>query len=151
MYSFLEDMKKYIVDGLNADADIPKTYNIVGYDAYTKGHTPQKTEVVFQIMDNNEVDAYTSFEGANIFYIPLQITVVGFQMKIAGTMQSPKSVSLMLGEKVLNLLDALKVVEANKRVKRVRIMTTSPALPLESGEKAFTTAIRVEFWVAKKQ
>ena len=102
-------------------------------------------------MDNNEVDTYTSFEGANVFYIPLQITVVGFQMKIAGTMQSPKSVSLMLGEKVLNLLDALKVVEANERVKRVRIMTTSPALPLESGEKAFTTAIRVEFWVAKKQ
>ena len=151
MYSFFEDMKKYIVDGLNADAEIPNTYNIVGYDAYTKGHTPQKTEVVFQIMDNNEVDAYTSFEGANVFYIPLQITVVGFQMKIAGTMQSPKSVSLMLGEKVLSLLDALKVVEANERVKRVRIMTTSPALPLESGEKAFTTAIRVEFWVAKKQ
>lgn len=151
MYSFFEDMKEYIVDGLNADAEIPNTYNIVGYDAYTKGHTPQKTEVLFQIMDNNEVDAYTSFEGANIFYIPLQITVVGFQMKLAGTMQSPKSVSLMLGEKVLSLLDATKVAEANERVKRVRIMTTSPALPLEGGEKAFTTAIRVEFWVAKKQ
>ena len=43
VYSFLEDMKKYIVDGLNADADISNTYGIVGYDANTKGHTPTKT------------------------------------------------------------------------------------------------------------
>ena len=150
VYSFLEDMKKYIVDGLNADADISNTYGIVGYDANTKGHTPTKTEVQFQIMDNNEVERYTSFEGANVYYIPLQITVWAFQMKLAGTMTSPRVDSIKLGDKIINQLEALKVVEALPIVKRVRIMTTSPAMPFEGGDKAYTTAIRCEFWVAKE-
>lgn len=150
MYSFLEDMKKYIVDGLNADTDISNTYGIVGYDANTKGHTPTKTEVQFQIMDSNEVERYTSFEGANIYYIPLQITVWAFQMKLAGTMTSPRVVSIKLADKIIKQLEALKVVEAIPRVKRVRIMTTSPAMPFEGGDKAYTTAIRCEFWVAKE-
>ena len=150
MYSFLEDMKKYIVDGLNADADISNTYGIVGYDANTKGHTPTKTEVQFQIMDNNEVERYTSFEGANIYYIPPQITVWAFQMKLAGTMTSPRVASIKLGDKIIKQLEALKVVEAIPRVKRVRIMTTSTAMPFEGGDKAYTTAIRCEFWVAKE-
>lgn len=150
VYSFLEDMKKYIVDGLNADADISNTYGIVGYDANTKGHTPAKTEVQFQIMDNNEVERYTSFEGANIYYIPLQITVFAFQMKLGAKIETPRVVSIKLGDKIIKLLNALKVVEANPRVKRVRIMTTSPALKYEGGDKAYTTAIRCEFWVAKE-
>jgi hypothetical protein len=150
VYSFYEDMKKYIVDGLNADADISKTYGIVGYDANTKGHTPTKTEVQFQIMDNNEVERFTSFDGANIYYIPLQITVWAFTMKLAGTMTVPRVGSVVLGDKIIKLLDAVKVVNANPRVKRVRIMTTSPAMPFEGGDKAYTTAIRCEFWVAKE-
>lgn len=150
MYSFLEDMKKYIVDGLNADADISNTYGIVGYDANTKGHTPTKTEIQFQIMDNNEVERYTSFEGANIYYIPLQITVYAFQMKLATKMESPRIVSIKLGEKIIKQLEALRVVESIPRVKRVRLMTTSPAMPFEGGDKAYTTAIRCEFWVAKE-
>lgn len=150
VYSFLEDMKKYIVDGLNADADISKTYGIVGYDANTKGHTPTKTEVQFQIMDNNEVERYTSFEGANVYYIPLQITVYAFQMKLNNKIESPRIVSIKLGEKIIKQLEALKVVESIPRVKRVRLMTTSPAIPFEGGDKAYTTAIRCEFWVAKQ-
>ena len=150
VYSFLEDMKKYIVDGLNADADISNTYGIVGYDANTKGHTPTKTEVQFQIMDNNEVERYTSFDGANVYGIPLQITVWAFAMKLAGKMESPRIVSIKLGEKIIRQLEALRVVDAIPRVKRVRLMTTSPAMPFEGGDKAYTTAIRCEFWVAKE-
>ena len=148
MYKFLQDMKSYIKERINADADISKTIEM--YDAYTKGHTPTTTEVQFQIMDNNEVERYTSFEGANIYYIPLQITVYAFQMKLAGTMTSPREVSITLGDKIIKQLEALKVVEAIPRVKRVRIMTTSPAMPFEGGDKAYTTAIRCEFWVAKE-
>ena len=150
VYSFLEDMKKYIVDGLNADADISKTYGIVGYDANTKGHTPTKTEVQFQIIDKNEVERYTSFGGANVYYIPLQITVYAFQMKLNNKMESPRIVSMKLGDKIIKQLEALRVVEAIPRVKRVRLMTTSPAMPFEGGDKAYTTAIRCEFWVAKQ-
>jgi hypothetical protein len=101
-------------------------------------------------MDNNEVERYTSFEGANVYYIPLQITVWAFQMKLAGTMTSPRVVSIKLGDKIIKQLEALKVVEAIPRVKRVRLMTTSPAMPFEGGDKAYTTAIRCEFWVAKE-
>lgn len=150
MYSFLQDMKSYIKESINADTDIAKTYNIEMYDSNTKGHTPTKTEVQFEIMDNSEVEQYTSFEGVNLYYIPLQITVWAFQMKLAGTMTSPRVVSIKLGDKIIKQLEALKVVEAIPRVKRVRIMTTSPAMPFEGGDKAYTTAIRCEFWVAKE-
>lgn len=150
MYKFLQDMKSYIKERINADADIPKDYNIEMYDADTKGHSPTKTEVQFQIIDRNEVDRYTSFEGANIYYVPLQITVLAFKMKIAGVMTSQREGSLLLGDKISNLLNATDVVSAIPRVKRVRIMTTSPALPYEGGDKAYTTAIRCEFWVAKE-
>ena len=40
MYSFLEDMKKYIVDGLNADADISDTYGIVAYSNKNRNTVP---------------------------------------------------------------------------------------------------------------
>ena len=150
MYKFLQDMKSYIKERINADADISKTYGIEMYDSYTKGHTPTKTEVQFQIMDDNEVERYTSFEGANVYQMPIQITVVAFQMKIAGVMTSAKDASLLLGGKLKKLLNAVDVVSAIPRVERVRIMTTSPALPYEGGDKAYTTAIRCEFWVAKQ-
>jgi hypothetical protein len=143
-------MKSYIKERINADADIPKTYNIEMYDADTKGHSPTRTEVQFQIMDKNEVERYSSFEGANIFYIPLQITVIAFQMKLDGVMTAPKDGSMILGDKIENLLNAVDVVSAIPRVKRVRIMTTSPAMKYEGGDKAYTTAIRCEFWVAKE-
>ena len=65
-------------------------------------------------------------------------------------MTSPRVVSIKLGDKIIKQLEALKVVEAIPRVKRVRIMTTSPAMPFEGGDKAYTTAIRCEFWVAKQ-
>jgi hypothetical protein len=150
MYNFLEDMKNYIKNGINADVDIPKSYGIEVYDSYTKGHTPQKTEIQFQIIDNSEVERYNTFDGANIFYIPLQITIFAFQMKLAGIMTSARETSIKIADKVNSLLDALKVVEANQRVKRVRIMTTTPAMPFNDGDKAYTTAIRCEFWVAKQ-
>jgi hypothetical protein len=151
MYKFLQDMKSYIKERINADADISKTYGIEMYDAYTKGHTPTKTEVQFQIIDKNEVDRYSSFEGANVFYVPLQITVVAFQMKIAGVMTSPREGSLLLGDKIQNILNAKQdVVRAIPRITKVRLMTTSPSLPYEGGDKAYTTAIRCEFWIAKE-
>ena len=151
MYKFLQDIKSYIKERINVDADISKTYGIEMYDAYTKGHTPTKTEVQFQIMDKNEVERYTDFEEANVFSIPIQITVVAFQMKIAGEMRSAKDASLLIGDKLEKLLNAKKdVVSVIPQIQRVRIMTTSPALPYEGGDKAYTTAIRCEFWVAKE-
>ena len=36
MYKFLQDMKNYIKEKINADADISKTYGIETYDAYTR-------------------------------------------------------------------------------------------------------------------
>ena len=147
MYNFLESMKTYIKNGINADSDISDT--IAVYDANTKGHTPQKTEIQFQIMDNSEVERYNSFSGASIFNIPLQITLFAFQTKIAGKMKSARESSIILADKITNLLNALDVVKHNSNVMRVRIMTTTPAMPFEGGDKAYTTAIRCEFWVAK--
>lgn len=147
MYNFLENMKSYIKSGINADDDISDTIEV--YDVSTKGHTPQKTEIQFQIMDKSDVERYNSFSGTNVYSIPLQMTIFAFKTKIAGKIKEARDSSIILADKVINLLNALDVVKHNSNVMRVRIMTTTPAMPFEGGDKAYTTAIRCEFWVAK--
>ena len=139
MYRFLEEMKAYVKSKLNIDV----------LDVNTKGHTPQKTEIQFQIMDNSEVDRYTTFESASIFAIPLQLTVFAFPTKMDGKVVSAKDTSIKIADDLINILNAQSVVENNSRVKRVRLTTTSPAMPFDGGDKAYTTSIRYEFWVEK--
>jgi hypothetical protein len=149
MYDFLEYIKQYIADCFANDTDIASTYIINSYDVDLVGHTPTKTEVQVGIMDNAEVERYSTFGlGERISYIPLQINLIGFQMKLENVMTAPRVVSLKLGQKIKTMLNNLQVGGTNKNILRVRIMGMSPALKYEGGEKAYYTAIRCEFYVA---
>lgn len=148
MDKFLEYMKEYLKTELKNDGILPATFDLGVYDAYTAGHTPQKTELLIQIMDNSDVEAYGTLEGETTSSIPLQITVYAFQTKLNGVMTSAREVSIKLGTKVKEILNRLRANVINPNILRTRIMTMSPAMPVQGGEKAYTTAIRCEFWVA---
>lgn len=148
MNEFLNYIKEYISQGFTNDSEITKTVTIE--NAYKSGNeikTDNVPQVQVQIMDNSEVQAYTSFEGENISAIPLQITSYTAQMKIGGTMRSAQEASIIFGQKLKNMLDKLALATDNENIKLVVRTTMSPALPLLEG-KVYTTAIRYNFWVA---
>jgi hypothetical protein len=148
MDKFLDYMKDYLKTELKKEGILPSTFDLGVYDAYKAGHTPNKTELLIQIMDNSEVEAYSTLEGEKVSSIPLQITVFEFQTKLNGVMTSAREVSIKLGAKVKEILNRLRETVINPNILRTRVMTTSPALPIQGGEKSYTTAIRCEFWVA---
>ena len=148
MEEFLDYIKAYLDDNFKNDSDITKTVTIE--DAYKSGNevtTSNVPQIQVQILDNSEVVRYSSFEGENVSYIPLQITSYTAQMKIAGTMVSAQRASIKFGQKIKNLLNALRNSRVNENIERCRIITMSPALPLLEG-KVYTTAVRCEFWIA---
>ena len=148
MDEFLEYIKTYLSTSFDADTDIVKTVTIE--NAYKSGNevsTSNVPQIQIQILDNSEVQRYSSFEGENVSYIPLQITSYTAQMKIAGTMVSAQQASIVFGQKIKDLLNALRNSRVNGNILRCRIITMSPALPLLEG-KVYTTAVRCEFWIA---
>lgn len=148
MDEFLEYIKTYLSTSFDADTDITKTVTIE--NAYKSGNevsTSNVPQIQVQILDNSEVQRYSSFDGENVSYIPLQITSYTAQMKIASTMVSAQQASIVFGQKIKNLLNALRNSVVNENILRCRIITMSPALPLLEG-KVYTTAVRCEFWIA---
>lgn len=148
MFEFLEYMKSYLETKFANDNDLPNSFEMKVYDAYTTGHKPTKTEIQIQIMNDSEVDRYSSFDSTHISNIPLEIVVYAFQMKLDNKMVSAREVSIRIADKVKVFLNELRESNVNDNIKRVRIITTSPALPTIDGEKSYMTAIRCEFWVA---
>lgn len=148
MDEFLEYIKTYLSTSFGSDTDIVKTVTIENaYKAGNEVSTSNVPQIQIQILDNSEVQRYSSFEGENVSYIPLQITSYTAQMKIAGTMVSAQQASIVFGQKIKNLLNALRSSSVNENIMRCRIITMSPALPLLEG-KVYTTAVRCEFWIA---
>ena len=148
MDKFLDWVKSYLEDGFTNDSEISK--KVIVELAYKTGNTITTTntpQIQIQIMDNAEVDRYSSFEGENISSIPLQITAYTTSMKIGNVVKSAQESSIIFGQKVKALLNKLRESVVNENIAKCRIATTSPALPLLDG-KAYMTAIRCEFWVS---
>ena len=148
MDKFLDWVKSYLENGFANDSEIAK--KVIVELAYKQGNTiatANTPQIQIQIMDNAEVERYSSFEGENISSIPLQITAYTSQMKINNVLKSAQECSVIFGQKVKTLLNKLRENVVNKNITRCRIVTTSPALPLLDGSKAYMTAIRCEFWV----
>lgn len=150
MNEFLEYIKNYIKTQFDNDTDLPSSKSVDIYNAYQLGHKVSDTsvpEIQVQILDNSEVVRYSSFEGENVSYIPLQITAYTGQMKQGTKMQSAQYWSIVFGEKIKKMLNALRQKVVNKNILSVQIVGMSPALPLLDG-KVYTTAVRCRFWIA---
>ena len=148
MFEFLKYIKNYIETKFASDSELPQSFEMKVYDAYTVGHTPSKTEIQVQLLNDSEVERYSSFDSTHVSNIPLEIVVYAFKMKLSNEMVSPREVSIRLADKVKIMLNELRESNVNDNIKRVRIMTTSPALPTIDGSQSYMTAIRCEFWVA---
>lgn len=149
MDKFLDWVKSYLDNGLSNDSELSK--KVVVELAHKQGNTVTTTntpQIQIQIMDDAEVERYSSFEGENISSIPLQITAYTSQTKINNVMKSAQESSIIFAQKIKTLLNKLRESVVNENIVRCRIATVSPALPLLDGSKVYMTAIRCEFWVS---
>ena len=149
MNEFLKFIKEYLDEKFRNDTDISKKVIIDNaYKINNEITTANSPQIQIQIIDNSEVEKYSSFEGENVSSIPLQIIAYAPQMKIGNVMKSSQDVALIFGEKLKKYINALRESNVNKNIQRCRIITMAPALPLLDGSKIYTTAIRCEFWIA---
>lgn len=146
---FLEWLKQYISTAINSDTTISKT--VVVENAYKQGNevlTTNVPQIQIQLLDNSEVERYSSFEGENITSIPVQINAYTGQMKIDSILKSAQEASIIFGQKIKNIMSANLLANANENVKRCIRITMSPALPLLDGSKVYMTAVRFNIWIA---
>ena len=150
MNEFLEWLKTYISSQFANDSDITKTVTVE--NANKQGNeitTSNVPQVQVQLMDNAEVDQYSSLEeGEHVTSIPVQITSYTGQMKIKNAACSAQEASIIFGDKIKNMITASNMASANTNIKRCRRTTMSPALQLLDGSKVYYTAVRFEFWIA---
>lgn len=149
MNEFYEFLKKYISDKFSADKDI--VASVLVSDADMVGHKPNSTqnEVFLEIMDDYENTRTTTFmQGETTSVIPVQFTAFVGQQKIAGEMKKARAVARIFGDKIKGYINELKINTAiNPNIVGCRHTTTSPALPVQDGEKNYLTAVRYEFVV----
>ncbi len=149
MNDFLDYIKAYLETEFANDSDIAKTVTVTkAYKTNNQISTTDTPQIQLQILNNAEVERYSSFEGENVSQIPLQITSYTTQMKIGESMVSAQEASIIFGDKIKAMLNHLRESVVNTNIGRCRIVSMSPALPLLEGSKVYTTAIRCEFWVA---
>ena len=149
MTNFYEWIKEYITENFAHDSDLPKATNVrVAYLQGNKVTTENVPQVIIQIMDNSEVVRYSSFEDEEVSSIPLQFNVYTGSMKIGGHLKTAQEASIILGTKLIKMLNAIRENVVNPNILRCRRTSSSPALPLIDGSKIYFTAVRCEFWVA---
>ena len=149
MTNFFEWIKDYIQEKFASDGDFTKSTNVrVAYLQGNKVTTENVPQIIIQVMDDSEVDRFSSFEGENVSSIPLQFTAYTGAMKIGGQLKNAQEASMIFGTKLKKVLNELRENVVNENIVRCRRATTSPALPLINGEKVYFTAVRCDFWVA---
>lgn len=156
MVEFLDFIKSYLETKFGADTDIVTSKRPKVYDAYQVGHEPSKIktcEIQVQVLDNSEFQPATSFEQENANYTPLQITAYATQMSIKSKMVSASKASLILGEKIKKYIYDLIYARNgdanyNKNILSGRLMSSSPALPMNDGGSLYMTAVRFDFKIS---
>lgn len=149
MDEFIDWIKSYLETEFGQDSDIVKNVSVeLSHKQANEITTTNTPQIQIQIMDNAEVENYSSFDGEHVSSIPLQLTIYTSQLKIKGIQTSAQESSVILGQKLKQILNKLRVGVVNENILRCRIVTMSPALPLLEGSKVYTTAVRCEFWIA---
>lgn len=150
MFKFLDFIKNYIQAEFQSDSEISNAKKPDVYTAYRKSHEPasSKPEIQVQIMDNSERTNFTTFCKKNANTIPMQITAYTGQLSINKTQRSAQEASIIFGDKIEKLMYDLIYGNINKNILGGRLITTSPALPMNDGGTIYMTALRFEFIVA---
>lgn len=150
MYLFLEDLKKYIEECFKNDTDISVSKKPQVYSGYQIQHEPssKKPEIQIQPLGNSEEVNYTTFCGKNANSIPVQVSIYTGQLKIGGVDYSAQDASIIFGDKIDKYVYDYIYSCDNKNIYSGRMMTTSPALPMNEGGSVYMTAVRFDFTIA---
>ena len=143
MKAFLDDIIAYIKDAFLNDKDIVKKVSVG--DAYDENATLKPPYIFIQEINDNE--AYSSFDGEDISYVPMQISTFCSQMKIGEETQSAQSASLIFVDKIKSLFSIPNIVKWNKNIKLVRRVGGTIAMPVQKGTTTYFSNIRYDFYV----
>lgn len=150
MYRFLEDLKNYLYNRFQSDSDISSQKKPDVYSGYQVQHTPssKKPEIQIQPLNKNENVNYTTFCGKRANNVPVQITALCGQMKIAKTDYSAQDASIIFGDKIDDYINEYIYSCDNPNIYGGRTITTSPALPINEGGSMYSTSVRFDFIIA---
>lgn len=150
MYRFLEDLKTYIEYRFQNDSDISVQKKPKVYNGYQIQHSPssKNPEIQIQPLNKSETIEYTTFCGKRANSIPVQITALCGQMKIAKIDYSAQDASVVFGDKIDTYVYDYIYGSENKNLYGGRMITVSPALPINDGGSMYATSVRFDFIVA---
>lgn len=150
MYQFVEDLKIYLENCFASDSSITSSKKPKVYNGYQVQHEPSSKEPEIQIqpLDNYEQTEFTTFCSKNANSIPVQIGAYTGQMRIGGVAYDAQGASVILGEKIEHYINEYIYSLKNKNIQQCRLVSTSPALPMQDGGSVYTTILRFDFIVA---
>ena len=150
MFQFGEDLKVYLENCFANDNSITASKKPKIYNGYQAQHEPKATEPEVQIqpLDNSEQTEFTTFCNKHANSTPMQFAVYTGQLKIGGLMYNAQDASVILGEKIEYFINEYIYSLKNKNIQQGRLVSTSPALPMNDGGSVYTTILRFDFIVA---
>ena len=156
MVEFLDYVKSYLEDKFSQDTDFTSSKRPKVYDAYQVAHEPSKIkgcEIQVRVLDNYEFQTATSFEQKNVNSVPLQFTVYAPQMSIKSQVVSGQEASLIIAQKIEKYIYDLIYAEKgssnyNRNILGGRLMSSSPALPMNDSGSLYMTAVRFDFKIS---
>lgn len=147
MRAFIEDLISYISKNFANDADISKTVSVD--DAYDENEKISPPHIFVQEIDDNDAQQYSSFDGEEISYVPVQITAFCQQMKIGGVTYSAKQSSAIFADKIKELFDITKTIRWNNNIRLMRRVGGTPSMPVQKGTTTYFSPIRYDFFVCR--
>lgn len=150
MFQFREDLKVYLENCFANDNSITASKKPKIYNGYQVQHEPsaKEPEIQIQPLDISEQTEFTTFCNKNANSVPMQIGAYTGQMRINGVPYDAQSASVILGEKIEYYINEYIYSCENKNIQQGRLVSTSPALPMNDGGSVYTTILRFDFIVA---
>lgn len=147
MRAFIEDLISYINTNFENDKDISKKVSVD--DAYDENIKPLPPHIFVQEIEDNDAQQYSSFDGEEISYVPVQITAFCQQMKIGETTCSAKQSSAIFADKIKEMFDIKKTISWNNNIRLMRRVGGTPSLPVQKGTTTYFSPIRYDFFVCR--
>lgn len=118
--------------------------------AYNINHSPTKSEIAVQIIDDSEDRRTTTFaQGETLSNVSFQVFCYGVQSVLNTVKRSAQENSIILAEEIKNMFAKNTITASNSNIKTVRRTATAPTMPIGNGSKVYVTSVRFESSVAK--
>lgn len=147
MRAFVDDLISYISQNFKNDAEISK--KVAVDDAYDDNTKPFPPHIFVQEIGDSDAQQYSSFDGEEISYVPIQITAFCQQMKIGEKTCSAKESAAIFADKIKDMFDITKTTKWNENIKLMRRVGGTPSMPVQKGTTTYFSPIRYDFFVCR--